>query len=77
MAYGADKELFGDFVSKGYLPKERAEGCEDEYRQVARAFARLINPSIDRVLARKVRSAHKRWLLPVDTRPPRRPAPKN
>jgi hypothetical protein len=30
MAYGADKEYFGDLVSKGYLPAERAEFCEEE-----------------------------------------------
>src|SRR5262245_36351321 len=30
IAYGADPQLFGDFVGKGYLPKERAEDCKDE-----------------------------------------------
>jgi hypothetical protein len=69
MAYGADEELFGDFVSKGYLPKDRAEGCEDEYIQVSNAFKRLIAPSVDRKLARKL---HKQWLPPVKTRPKRR-----
>jgi hypothetical protein len=64
LAYGADKELFADFVSKGFLPKERAEGCEDEYAQVELAFTRLITPSIDKRLASRLR---KRWLLPVDT----------
>ncbi len=29
IAYGADAKLFGDLVSKGYLPKDRADGCED------------------------------------------------
>ncbi len=71
LAYGADKELFGDFVSKGYLPKSRAEGCEDEYRQVAHAFNKLIQPWIHPGLAQK---NHKRWLRPIDTPPPRRPA---
>jgi hypothetical protein len=69
LAYGADKELFADFVSKGLLPKERAEGCKDEYAEVAFAFDRLITPSIDRKLASKLR---KRWLLPADTRPKKR-----
>ena len=63
LAYGADKNLFGDFVSKGYLPKERAEYCEDEYAQVAYAFQRLIGPHIDRRMARKL---HKRWLVAPD-----------
>jgi hypothetical protein len=29
------------------LPKDRAEGCEDEYAQVDKAFRRLIGPHID------------------------------
>jgi len=66
LAYGADKELFADFVSSGILPKERAESCDDEYAQVEFAFDRLIAPSIDRELAGTL---HRRWLLPVDTRP--------
>jgi hypothetical protein len=70
MAYGADKELFGDFVAKGWLPRNRAEGCEDEYAQVAFAFNKLIRPSVHPTLAKKV---HKRWLLPVETKPPHRP----
>lgn len=65
LAYGADKVLFADFVSKGFLPQDRAEGCESEYAQVDFAFKRLIMPSIDVKLAR---SLHKRWLLPADTR---------
>jgi Putative metallopeptidase len=70
IAYGADPELFRDVVDKGYLPKERAEGCEDEYRQVAYAFRKLIWPHIDRKLAARV---HHHWLPPVDRRPRRRP----
>jgi hypothetical protein len=69
LAYGADKELFADFVSSGILPKERAEGCEDEYAQVEFAFDRLITPSVDKKLASRLQ---RRWLLPVDTRPKRR-----
>src|SRR5688572_32230290 len=34
IAYGADAQLFADLVQKGYLPKERAEGCAEEYQQV-------------------------------------------
>jgi hypothetical protein len=65
LAYGADKVLFADFVSKGYLPQDRAEGCEDEYAQLDYAFKRLIVPSVDVKLARNL---HKRWLAPADTR---------
>ena len=48
IAYGADPELFGDLVSKGYLPKKRAEGCGDEYGQIADAFEGLISPHLNR-----------------------------
>lgn len=65
LAYGADKALFADFVSRGYLPQDRAEGCDGEYAQVDFAFRRLIAPSIDLKLAR---SLHKRWLAPADTK---------
>jgi hypothetical protein len=65
LAYGADKELFADFVSRGLLPKERAESCEDEHAQVEFAFDRLITPSVDQELASTLQG---RWLLPADTR---------
>lgn len=60
IAYGADPKAFVDFVTKGQLPKDRAEGCEDEYRQVAFAFGKLIGPHIDRRLAKKILG--KSWL---------------
>ena len=70
MAYGADPVLFADFVDQGYLPKARAEGCEDEYKQVANAFKQLIEPYIDQDIAKDL---HGSWLLPApDKRPPRR-----
>jgi hypothetical protein len=34
IAYGSDKNPFADIVKQGYLPEDRAEICEDEYRQV-------------------------------------------
>ena len=66
LAYGADKELFGDFVTSGYLPKARADRCQAEYVQAAKAFAVLIGPHVDLKLAAK---QPKRWLAPVDTQP--------
>jgi hypothetical protein len=50
IAYGADKQLFGDIVEKGYLPKE---DCKDEYQQVAYAYEKLIGPHADRGRAKK------------------------
>lgn len=63
IAYGADKQLFGDIVEKGYLPKERAEDCKDEYRQVAYAYGKLIGPHVDRGRAKKV--FDRSWLRPT------------
>lgn len=68
VAYGADKKLFADVVEKGYLPKDRAEGCDDEYEQVAFAFNTLIGPYIDKKLAKKALST---WMRKVRV-PPRR-----
>jgi hypothetical protein len=70
LAYGADEELFKDIVANGYLPKDRADGCSDEYAQVAYAFKTLIGPYIDRKLAAKL---HKSWLPPINSPPPLRP----
>jgi hypothetical protein len=47
VAYGSDKELFAEVVEKGFLPPERAEMCEDEYRQVDFAYRMLIAPHVD------------------------------
>ena len=46
LAYGSDPKAFGYVVEKSYLPKDRAEGCGEEYDQVAYAFQRLIGPSL-------------------------------
>jgi hypothetical protein len=59
-AYGADSKLFADLVDKGYLPKERAEGCETEYDQITNAMTKLIRPYIDQTRAKRVRA--KQWL---------------
>ena len=74
IAYGADEELFADLVKKGYLPKNRAEGCEGEYEQVQKAFQRLITPHIDLTLAREV--LDRSWLPDHTTKVRMRPAPK-
>jgi hypothetical protein len=73
IAFGANSEVFMDIVSKGYLPVERALGCEDEYRHLAHAFRTLIRPHIDEALANKVMSRH--WLPDGATKPPPRPEP--
>jgi hypothetical protein len=73
IAFGANADLFADIVSKGYLPVERAIGCEDEYHQLAHAFKMLIRPHIDAGLAKQVMAMN--WLPDGSVRPPRRPEP--
>jgi hypothetical protein len=73
LAYGADAKAFGDLVTKGYLPKKRADSCDDEYQQVAQAFETLIGPHIDRALAKKI--LDRSWLPEATTRVQSRPRP--
>lgn len=56
MAYGADPELFGYVVGeqKGFLPKQRAMYCEEEYEQVQDAYEALIEPHVDQALANEI-----------------------
>jgi hypothetical protein len=55
LAYGSDPKTFKRVITVGNLPEARAEGCEDEYKQVQFGFNRLIRPHIDQSLAAKVR----------------------
>jgi Putative metallopeptidase len=62
LAHGSNPVSFKGMVDKGYLPKDRADGCPDEFRQVAFAVKKLIDPSVDVAMAKEVRAAHKaRW----------------
>lgn len=63
LAYGADPKLFADLVEKGYLPKSRAEGCADEYRQAEYAFEKLVRPYIDEAVHKELK--RKKLLSPV------------
>ena len=67
LAYGADSTLFGDFVTKGFLPEQRASACRREYREVAYAFSVLIAPHIDKQIAQSV--LQKDWLPEQTDRP--------
>ena len=71
IAYGSNEQEFSDFVTKGYLPKERAEDCKEEYQQEAYAFEKLLSPYIEPGLVQHL-TAHK--LPPADRHPPRRDA---
>jgi hypothetical protein len=60
LAYGSDPVLFADAVDKSLLPRERAEDCAGEYKQVAFAFKTLLGPHLDWARIEQVRS--RRWL---------------
>ena len=62
MAYGADPKLFGGVVGekRGFLPKHRAETCEEEYEHIQDAYEELIEPHVDQALAKKV--FDRKWL---------------
>jgi hypothetical protein len=42
--YGSDPEGNTDIVSDDMLPEDRANGCEDEYNQLVRAWSTLLGP---------------------------------
>lgn len=62
MAYGSSATKYASLVEKKYLPTARAEGCAEEFRQIAYAVKMLIDPSVDVELAASIRAARKaRW----------------
>jgi hypothetical protein len=66
MAYGSNPASYQGMVAKGYLPKDRAEGCAEEFKQVSYAVKQLIDPSVDAEVAARVKAAHKaRWEKPA------------
>ena len=42
--YGHDTVEHADIVTDGLLPESRADGCEDEYKQLARSWSKLLAP---------------------------------
>ena len=76
IAYGVNQEMFSDLVKKGYLPEDRAVGCENEAQLAFFAYSRLIKPHIDMALARQVLA--KQWVPDVNRRLPQQTkAPKS
>src|SRR5262245_46062419 len=70
LAYGADPELFAEFVEKDtveYLPKGRARNCKREYEQVTFAFNESIRPHLDERLEKQV--LDRTWLPGVKEPP--------
>jgi Putative metallopeptidase len=60
MGYGAEPELFKDFIDKNWLPKERAANCAAEFQQVRAAFGKTVYPFINQALMKKVQETD--WL---------------
>ncbi len=42
--YGHDSAEHGDLVTDGWLPEDRARGCEAEYEQLHKSWAKLLEP---------------------------------
>ena len=68
IGYGADPQLFGGLVAKGYLPKNRADSCRSEFNELSYAFQHIIGPHLDPQLAKDV--LNKNWLPRVTYPPP-------
>jgi hypothetical protein len=71
IAYGSDQTEFSDLVEKGYLPKDRASDCKDEYDQIAYAYETLLKPHIEPGLNEEL---YLHQLPPADRQPMRRRA---
>lgn len=67
IAYGAKPKVFSIVIEKEYLPRERAERCEEEYKQVAFALTRLLGPHMDKKAAARLQANLKGW-TPTTTR---------
>lgn len=46
MVYGSDPKTFGDLVTEGALPKERAASCGAEWKRISDSWARLLAPYV-------------------------------
>jgi len=74
MAYGSEPAAYHGMVERGYLPKDRADGCEEEFAQVGFAVRKLISPSLDPKAVEKFRKERaKRQAAPVQASSPPNP----
>lgn len=64
LAYGGDRQMFQEFVDRGWLPKQRADHCPEEFAQLEQAFEETIDPFIDHDLMARVRKTD--WLTPEE-----------
>ena len=54
LAYGGDPQTFQEFIDRGWLPKKRADHCDQEFNQLKLAFANTVLPFIDQELMARV-----------------------
>lgn len=47
LIYGSDPDGYADFIESGWLPEERADGCESEYVQAANSWETLLAPYLN------------------------------
>jgi len=86
MAYGSDRETFGDLVEErhghepdarallqGHLPEARARECRVEFGELNFAFQHLVRPHVDQKLAKTV--LQDGWLPDVLAEPDLPPEP--
>ena len=73
LAFGADRETFGDLIKIGYLPEARSRGCRVEFGELNFAFRQLVQPHVDQELARTV--LQQGWLPAAEARPDPPPPP--
>ena len=52
MAYGSNPVTFATTIVRDRLPKERADGCDEEFEMLQRAFSKLILPHVDQAMQR-------------------------
>jgi hypothetical protein len=60
LAYGGDPQTFQEFVNRGWLPKKRADHCDQEFTQLKLAFVKSVLPFIDQDLMMRVQQTQ--WL---------------
>ena len=60
LAYGGDSQTFQEFVNRGWLPKKRADHCDQEFTQLKLAFVKTVLPFIDQDLMMRVQQTQ--WL---------------
>ncbi len=46
LIFGSNPEKYTPMIDNGYLPKDRAVRCPDEYKKISHAWERLLNPYI-------------------------------